>query len=574
MTVRYRNLLSHRTGGNIIDFANGINKKRCRATNFVAHDRTTAETLGLWPAIVLKRLQYWQNLGKGGQIYEGTRYIFKSANELSKEIGCSPITVKRSIQKLRSLGLIDVKDLSKNRQRRVNHYSVLQDNLEAFLMPKDKKASMSSPLPEVPFGEYHKDTQETISGVSQRYSPTLSEAAENKGIWGSFNFLKSYNKKQNSEQNDVKNDQNAKNALSVTNTPSKNPVQESLSDTLVSITKILPSQRIQTKIYINNSSRLVAGAREGDEILEGISSSSESAFMPCGGNTLSGSSSGGDVLVKVKPVEVHAAVRDVVANLSVCALNAAKVNALGAGTTFVKEDTLGAEIVMQHPYMADDPQLTPLMNRSIAVCDESTACKSMRYSLLHMVGSATYKSWFHGLRFVEAGDGRVSFVPHESAWFNGEVKKRFGATMEAINKRLMGQKQQEMGSRLQSLEILTTDTTQLEIGDTDPVCVKNLTVSVLTAVVAKDVSENPGEVAVDLPWFDKPAESTPKRKSFLSKSIGFPKTVLVALADRKFFNIGKPKEKLVAPGKPVVKSNLEKSLLALGSTLEEKDGKV
>ena len=96
MTVRYRNLLSHRTGGNIIDFANGINKKRCRATNFVAHDRTTAETLGLWPAIVLKRLQYWQNLGKGGQMHEGIKYIFKSAKELSQEIGCDARTVQRA----------------------------------------------------------------------------------------------------------------------------------------------------------------------------------------------------------------------------------------------------------------------------------------------------------------------------------------------------------------------------------------------------------------------------------------------------------------------------------------------
>lgn len=84
--------------------------------------------------------------------------------------------------------------------------------------------------------------------------------------------------------------------------------------------------------------------------------------------------------------------------------------------------------------MADLPNLTPLMNHHINGLNESKRLKDFRRSLMAIIGSASYKSWFYQTKLEE--DPKTGYIKWvcDCIWFNGQLVKRFGSTVAKINK--------------------------------------------------------------------------------------------------------------------------------------------
>jgi len=74
-------------------------------------------------AIIYRQLCYWSKYAKW-KGKNGKKFFYKSANELSEELGYSTKTIYRAIKALRELGLVVVEQLHKRYWRQVNFFYI------------------------------------------------------------------------------------------------------------------------------------------------------------------------------------------------------------------------------------------------------------------------------------------------------------------------------------------------------------------------------------------------------------------------------------------------------------------
>ena len=106
-----------------------------------------AREMGRSAAQLLQQIHYWMiNEKISGIIHDGKKWVINSYEEWADDLGIvSKSTIQRSLKKLKSLGLIEVNHLLKERGNRTNCISLNYDQIEALLSKNEKTNKSESP---------------------------------------------------------------------------------------------------------------------------------------------------------------------------------------------------------------------------------------------------------------------------------------------------------------------------------------------------------------------------------------------------------------------------------------------
>ena len=92
-------------------------------------------------AQLLSQLHYWLSKKEAvGSIHQGVRWIYNSAKDWGSQISLSERQIERIIYKLQNLGVLQVKQLSKNKFDRTNHFTINYTVLEEYIGEKVLKS--------------------------------------------------------------------------------------------------------------------------------------------------------------------------------------------------------------------------------------------------------------------------------------------------------------------------------------------------------------------------------------------------------------------------------------------------
>ncbi len=90
-----------------------------------------AEKIGLNEAIVLQQLHYW--IQKSTIEYDGYVWVYNTIDQWREQFRFfSADTIKRTLKKLKEVGLVRVERLSKDKRDRTNYYAIDYKKLESF----------------------------------------------------------------------------------------------------------------------------------------------------------------------------------------------------------------------------------------------------------------------------------------------------------------------------------------------------------------------------------------------------------------------------------------------------------
>ena len=85
-----------------------------------------ADRIGLNEAIVLQQLNYWIQDSTAGEVHDGRKWVYNTFEEWQRDNFpfWSVDTIKRTLTKLKRLGLVDVKQLRKSKHDHTNFYTI------------------------------------------------------------------------------------------------------------------------------------------------------------------------------------------------------------------------------------------------------------------------------------------------------------------------------------------------------------------------------------------------------------------------------------------------------------------
>ena len=85
-----------------------------------------ADRIGLNEAIVLQQLNYWIQDSTAGEVHDGRKWVYNTFEEWQRDNFpfWSVDTIKRTLTKLKKLGLVDVKQLRKSKHDHTNFYTI------------------------------------------------------------------------------------------------------------------------------------------------------------------------------------------------------------------------------------------------------------------------------------------------------------------------------------------------------------------------------------------------------------------------------------------------------------------
>ena len=96
-----------------------INRKRV-----IIIEPEIAEIIGVPEAMILNQIKFWCGLANNTNIYEGRPWVYRTLNEWHDEIKCISVsTIRRSLDNLKSRGLILTANFNKDRTDRTIWYS-------------------------------------------------------------------------------------------------------------------------------------------------------------------------------------------------------------------------------------------------------------------------------------------------------------------------------------------------------------------------------------------------------------------------------------------------------------------
>lgn len=102
-----------------------------------------ADRIGLNEAIVLQQINYWITGSMAGEEYDGRKWVYNTFEKWQEENFpfWSVDTVKRTLTKLKKLGLVEVKQLRKSQHDHTNFYTI---NFENALLSDQGKLHQSN----------------------------------------------------------------------------------------------------------------------------------------------------------------------------------------------------------------------------------------------------------------------------------------------------------------------------------------------------------------------------------------------------------------------------------------------
>lgn len=85
-----------------------------------------ADRIGLNEAIVLQQLNYWIQDSTAGEVHDGRKWVYNTFEEWQRDNFpfWSVDTIKRTLTKLKRLGLVEVKQLRKSKHDHTNFYTI------------------------------------------------------------------------------------------------------------------------------------------------------------------------------------------------------------------------------------------------------------------------------------------------------------------------------------------------------------------------------------------------------------------------------------------------------------------
>ena len=96
-----------------------------------------AELIGLNEAIILQQLHYW--IQKSNFEKDGKKWVYNSYKEWQKQFKFWSVdTIKRTMNKLKKMNLIEIKQLSNSKLDKTNYYSINYQELELLSVPNAK----------------------------------------------------------------------------------------------------------------------------------------------------------------------------------------------------------------------------------------------------------------------------------------------------------------------------------------------------------------------------------------------------------------------------------------------------
>lgn len=349
-------------------------------------------------AQLLSQLHYWLSKKEAvGSIHQGIRWIYNSAKDWGSQISLSERQIERIIYKLQNLGVLQVKQLSRNKFDRTNHFTINYTVLEKYIGEKVLKS------PEILIPTKRRIRDRSIDGLYIQKLPNKDfnksdKFSKNSEVTGQETNQESEIGNQVSEQVEQVKDLNLKNekrlnALQETPTTCLAIKKNKADETKLLLPKTATAQDM-LKVW-NDSFAGKAESKLNKELAPLLVSAFKNKFANnianwqhyC--NQLKSSS-------YLMADEFKLAI--------IWALKFSTIERIRAGELGVKlkiiEGQGGKEDV---PF--DDHQVCQM----IEALGESNQAKELRHKITKAIGCAAYYSWFHQAMFCEEG-GKIRMV--------------------------------------------------------------------------------------------------------------------------------------------------------------------
>jgi hypothetical protein len=376
------------------------------------------EHFGRTGAQLLSQLHYWLSKKQDlGSMHNGVRWIYNSAKSWAAQICISERQIERVLSRLQTIGVIQTKQLSRNKFDRTNHFTINYAVLEEYI-GSDPMEAAGNPIPTKCRPRNRKNDAMYIQKLSNKEFNKSDKFSKNLEVVGQGANQESKIKKPISEQVKQVKDLNLKNekrldAFQETPTTCLAIEKNKADETNLLLPKTATAQDM-LKVW-NDKFAGKAESKLNKELAPLLVSAFKNKFE----YNLKNWQHYCDQLKSSEYLMGEAF------KLTLgWALKFGTIDRIGAGELGVKVSS--RDISTGQGSVIDETQIFQI----IEVLEESDQAKELRHKIAKAIGCAAYYSWFHQAKFCEeVGNIRMiapnSFV--EQYWetnFDWIVKQR------------------------------------------------------------------------------------------------------------------------------------------------------
>jgi hypothetical protein len=356
------------------------------------------EHFGRTGAQLLSQLHYWLSKKQDlGSMHNGVRWIYNSAKAWAAQICISERQIERVLSRLQTIGVVQTKQLSRNKFDRTNHFTINYAILERYIGSDTLKPAENS-IPTKCRLRYRKNDGMYIQKLPNKDFNKSDEFLKNLEVVGQGANQESEIEHQVSEQVKQVKDLNLKNpkrldALQETPTTCLAIEKNQVDETNLLLPKTATAQDM-LKIW-NDS---FAGKAE-TKLNKDLGPLLVSAFK----NKFESNLKNWQHYCEQLKSSLYL-MADEFKLAIIWALKFSTIERIRAGELGVKLKTVeGQGGNSDVPF--DDHQI----NQMIESLEESNQAKELRHKITKAIGCAAYYSWFHSSKFCEEG-GKIRMV--------------------------------------------------------------------------------------------------------------------------------------------------------------------
>lgn len=376
------------------------------------------EHFGRTGAQLLSQLHYWLSKKQDlGSMHNGVRWIYNSAKSWAAQICISERQIERILSRLQTIGVIQTKQLSRNKFDRTNHFTINYAVLEAYI-GSDPMEAAGNPIPTKCRSRHRKNDGVYIQKLPNKDFNKSDKFSKNLEVVGQGANQESKIKKPISEQVKQVTYLNLKNekrldALQETPTICSAIEKNKADETNLLLPKTATAQDM-LKVW-NDSFTSKAETKLNKELAPLLVSAFKNKFE----SNLKNWQHYCDQLKSSEYLMGEAF------KLTLgWALKFVTIDRIGAGELGVKVSP--RDISTGQGAVIDKTQIFQI----IEALEESDQAKELRHKITKAIGCAAYYSWFHQAKFCEEGGNIRMIAPNsfvEQYWetnFDWIVKQR------------------------------------------------------------------------------------------------------------------------------------------------------
>jgi hypothetical protein len=352
-------------------------------------------------AQLLSQLHYWLSKKQDlGSVHNGVRWIYNSAKSWAAQICISERQIERVLSRLQTIGVIQTKQLSRNKFDRTNHFTINYAVLEGYI-GSDPMEAAGNQIPTKCRSRHRKNDGVYIQKLPNKDFNKSDEFSKNLEVVGQGANQESEIRVRVSEQvKQVKN-------LNLKNEKRLDALQEAPAACLaIEKNKADETNRLLSKTSTaqdmlkvwNNSFVGKAETKLNKELAPLLVSAFKNKFE-------SNLKNWQHYCDQLKSSEY----------LMGEAFKLTLAWALKFGTIDrIRAEELGVKLkaIEGHGGNSDAPFDDHQINQMIEALGESNQAKELRYKITKAIGCAAYYSWFHSAKFCEEGGGIRMVAPN------------------------------------------------------------------------------------------------------------------------------------------------------------------